>query len=106
MRFDKILLGALIVVSLSTTAYLLLQPPGAWYEFVLLPSLLFLAGFSSYFLFHGQKPLFKHEWLLWSAVLLASLGMVLLLISQAQTQAVWGTDSPFIVTGLVACSFI
>jgi flagellar protein FlaJ len=106
MRIDKILLGALVAVSLSTTAFLLMQQPWSWYQFVLLPSLLFLAGLDSYFFLQGQKPMFKHEWLLWLALLVVSLGMVLLLISQAQTQAVWGTDSPFIVTGLVACSFI
>ncbi|MDG6908358.1 MAG: type II secretion system F family protein, partial [Nitrososphaerota archaeon] len=46
------------------------------------------------------------EWLLWSATLLASLGMILLLISQAQTQVVLETDSTFIVAGLIASSLI
>ena len=105
MRIEQILLGALIAISLSTTAYLLLQP-GSLYELVLLPSLLFLAGLASYFLLNGHKPSFKHEWLLWSAVLAASLGMVLLLISQAETQVVLESDSTFIVAGLVECSFL
>ena len=105
MRIDRILLGLLIAVSLSTAAYLL-QLPESKYQFVLLPSLLFLTTFSSYSFFHGYKPLSNQEWLLWSALIVVSLGMVALLISQEETHVVFETDSSFIVGGLVLCSYL
>ena len=106
MRTDKILLGALVTVSLSTTAYLALQKQTAVYEITLLPALLFLAGFCSYFLFQGHKPLFKSEWLLWSAVILASVALVVILIFQARTQVVVETDSTYVVGGLIVSSLV
>ncbi|MGA2876857.1 MAG: type II secretion system F family protein, partial [Nitrososphaerales archaeon] len=106
MRIDKILLAALIVSGLSATALVTSRIQDTWHEFVLLPSLLFLTGFSSYSFFHGHKPLSNQEWLLWSALIVVSLGMVALLISQEETHVVFETDSSFIVGGLVLCSYL
>ncbi|MCL5067272.1 MAG: hypothetical protein M1368_02825, partial [Thaumarchaeota archaeon] len=106
MRIDKILLGALIAVSLSTSSYLALQKLTAEYEFALLPSLLFLAAFCSYFLFQGHKPLFKLEWSLWSAAIVVSLGLLILLVSQIETQVVLHTDAAFLVAGFTFLSLI